>query len=100
MLSRDERKQANDPRLCPMCGTRGKRTSTHREVQGIHRRRQCLECGHRWTALELDKARLDAVLTLEKVLLATLEDLRRVRPEMFGSGGRALRDAEADETIV
>lgn len=64
--SADERREINDARLCPKCLHKGKRIHTRREVNGVHRRKQCPNCKWRWTTIEVDLERIVNVLLLER----------------------------------
>jgi hypothetical protein len=81
-LTREERLTVNDPRICAACGTRGHRISTRREVNGVHRRRECInpECRWRWTTIELDLDRVKAVVALEKAFTEVSEALVEKSP--------------------
>lgn len=39
---------------CPVCGGETKITDSRGEVDAVRRRRECCECGHRFSTLELD----------------------------------------------
>ena len=78
------RKVANDVRLCPRCGARGRQLGAVRQSPyGLRRRRQCrnAKCVWRWTSLELDHSRVRVVLTLERLLADALNTIRRWRPQ-------------------
>ena len=76
---RELRAKAADPRYCPICGHIGKRVATRREVTGIHRRRQCTDeqCRYRWTSIELDLDRVQAITRIEAGLNDILASANR-----------------------
>lgn len=82
--TRAERQQANDPRICAACGSKGYRKSTKQEVNGVHRRRQCIndECQLRWTTIEIDLQRAQAVVALEKAFIQVWDVLESYSPDM------------------
>ena len=83
-LSRAERVQIADPRICPACGARGHRIQTRQEVNGVHRRRECVskECRWRWTTIEIDLDRAQAVVALERAFYSVWEVLKSTSPDM------------------
>lgn len=39
---------------CPVCGGRTKITNSRGDVESVRRRRECRECGHRFTTMEME----------------------------------------------
>jgi len=82
--TRAEKIAMNDPRTCPTCGERGHRIQTRREVNGVHRRRECInkECRWRWTTIEIDLNRAQAVVALERAFNDVWAELQKHTPDM------------------
>ena len=100
-LTRDERLRVNDPRICVACGARGHRISTRREVNGVHRRRECInqECRWRWTTIEIDLDRAKVVVALEKAFTEVSQALEEQSPlgMKFRDSLRAKKEKVPDE---
>ena len=39
---------------CPVCGEKTRTTNSRSNVESVRRRRECRECGHRFTTIELE----------------------------------------------
>lgn len=48
---------------CPVCGGNTKITDSRGNVESVRRRRECRECGHRFTTIEIEA---DLLQNLEK----------------------------------
>jgi hypothetical protein len=102
-LTREQKQTANDPRICTACGERGHRISTRQEVNGVHRRRECInpECRWRWTTIEIDLDRAQSVVALEKAFLEVWAILEDRSPNMeFRDKMRTLKEkSDAAEEV-
>lgn len=49
---------------CPVCGEGTKITNSRGDIDRVRRRRECRECGHRFTTMELE---VDLQRNLEKM---------------------------------
>lgn len=55
---------------CPVCGGVTRITDSRGNVESVRRRRQCQECGHRFTTIEVE---VDLLRKLEKIKEAPSE---------------------------
>lgn len=77
---------ANDSLLCPLCDKGGTRVINSRYVtsyDGVSRRRECQNCGHRWTTIEICADRIEEMRHNDDA--TELAELRQCIKTMFVS---------------
>ena len=50
---------------CPICGSKTQITDSRPDEDSVRRRRECLECAHRFTTIEIDRDLYERIIKKE-----------------------------------